>query len=365
VEHEIVVVGAGITGCTLAERFAAAMGKRVLVLEKRPHIGGNCYDFVDEAGIMVPRYGPHFFHTDNAAVWDYLSGFTAWRPYEHQVLSWVDSKYVPVPVNIDTVNILFGLNIRDESEMEAWLKENTVSIEHPANSEESALARVGPLLYEKLFKNYTIKQWSLHPRELDAAVMDRIPVRMNRDDRYFSDRFQAMPAAGYTAMFERMLEHPKITVVTGSDYFEAKGGLGDYERLVFTGPIDRFFDYRYGRLQYRSLYFKYRTLDIKFFQPRAQINYPNDEEYTRITEPKHATGQKSDRTTIIEEYSTWDGEPYYPVLSGQNNDLYRRYREAAAGLDGVVFAGRLAEYRYFNMDQAFANALQLFERLRS
>jgi len=364
VAHDIVIVGAGITGCTLAERLASVMGKRVLVLEKRPHIGGNCYDFVDEAGIMVPRYGPHFFHTDNAAVWDYLSGFTAWRPYEHQVLSWVDDKFVPVPVNIDTVNLLCGLDIRDEKEMEAWLNDNTVSIEDPANSEESALARVGPLLYEKLFKNYTIKQWSLHPRELDAAVMDRIPVRTNRDDRYFNDAFQAMPERGYTAMCERMLEHENITVAVDTDYFAVRDTLDRHEMLIFTGPIDRFFDYRYGRLQYRSLYFKYRTLDIEYFQPRAQINYPNEEKYTRITEPKHATGQKSERTTIIEEYSTWDGEPYYPVLSRHNAALYRSYKEAAEKLDGVVFAGRLAEYRYFNMDQAFANALQLFERLR-
>jgi UDP-galactopyranose mutase len=364
VAYEIVIVGAGITGCTLAERFAGVMGRRVLVLEKRPHIGGNCYDFLDAAGILVPAYGPHFFHTDHEAVREYLSGFTSWRPYEHRVLGWVDSKYVPIPVNIDTVNLLFGSGIADEAEMEAWLRDNTISIEDPANSEESALARVGPLLYEKLFKNYTIKQWSLHPRELDAAVMDRIPVRMNRDDRYFSDRFQAMPERGYTAMFERMLDNENITIVTGADYFEVRDTLDRPEMLVFTGPIDRFFDYRYGRLQYRSLYFKYRTLDVEYFQPRAQINYPNDEEYTRITEPKHATGQKSGRTTVIEEYSTWEGEPYYPVLSRHNAALYRSYEEAAEELDGVVFAGRLAEYRYFNMDQAFLNALQLFERLR-
>ncbi|MEW6553629.1 MAG: UDP-galactopyranose mutase [Actinomycetota bacterium] len=362
--YDIVIVGAGITGCTLAERFARVMGRRVLVLEKRPHIGGNCYDYLDAAGIMVPAYGPHFFHTDDEEVWEYLSGFTSWHPYEHRVLSWVDSRFVPVPVNIDTVNILTGANIRDEGEMRAWLTRNVVPIDRPANSEESALARVGPLLYEKLFKNYTIKQWSLHPRELDAAVMDRIPVRTDRDDRYFSDAFQAMPEGGYTAMFGRMLEHENIHVATGSDYFAVRDALGRHELLVFTGPIDRFFEYRFGRLQYRSLYFEHRTLDIEYFQPRAQINYPNDEEYTRITEPKHATGQVGGRTTIIEEYSTWEGEPYYPVPSPANAAVYERYREAAQGLEGVAFAGRLGEYRYLNMDQAFANALRLFERLR-
>jgi UDP-galactopyranose mutase len=364
VAYDIVIVGAGITGCTLAERFARAAGRRVLVLEKRPHIGGNCYDYHDAAGILVPAYGPHFFHTDYEEVREYLSGFTSWHPYEHRVLSWVDSACVPVPVNIDTVNMLTGADIRDEAEMKAWLAKNVVPIDDPANSEESALARVGPLLYEKLFKNYTIKQWSLHPRELDAAVMDRIPVRTDHDDRYFSDAFQAMPECGYTAMFERMLDHENIRVLTGTDFFSARDTLVRHGLLVFTGPIDRFFDYRYGRLQYRSLYFRHRTLDMEFFQPRAQINYPNDEEYTRITEPKHATGQVSGRTTIIEEYSTWEGEPYYPVPSPANAAVYERYRRAAQDLEGVVFAGRLGEYRYLNMDQAFAGALQLFGRLR-
>ena len=363
--HDIIVVGAGITGCTLAERCASVLGKRVLVLEKRGHVGGNCYDFTDGAGILVPAYGPHFFHTDHKDVWDYLSRFTTWHPYEHRVLSWVDSRYVPVPVNIDTVNILFGLDIRDAKEMEAWLDENTVAIESPANSEESALARVGPLLYEKLFKNYTIKQWSIHPRDLDASVMDRIPVRTDHDDRYFSDRYQAMPERGYTAMFESMLDHDNITVALETDFFDVRGEEVDVERIFFTGPIDRFFDYRHGRLQYRSLTFRYKTLDMECFQPRAQINYPNDHAFTRITEPKHATGQKCGRTTVIEEYSTWEGDPYYPVPSPRNALLYQRYREAASELEKVFFVGRLGEYRYLNMDQAFKGALDFFERLQA
>ncbi len=362
--HEIVIVGAGITGCTLAERYANVLGKKVLVIEKRPHVGGNCFDFTDEAGILVPAYGPHFFHTDYEDVWEYLSAFTAWRPYEHRVLSRVDGKYVPVPVNIDTVNILFGLDIRGEKEMTAWLRENTIPIDDPANSEESALARVGPLLYEKLFKNYTIKQWSMHPRDLEASVMDRIPVRTDHDDRYFTDRYQAVPELGYTAMFERMLRHANVTVALETDFFAVREDIKGPEMLVFTGPIDRYFDFRFGQLQYRSLYFRYKTLGVEYFQPRAQVNYPNDHDFTRITEPKHATGQKSDRTTIIEEYSTWEGEPYYPVPSRRNMDLYQRYREAAEGLEGVVFAGRLGEYRYLNMDQAFKRALDLFARLR-
>jgi UDP-galactopyranose mutase len=363
--YEIVVVGAGITGCTLAERCASVLSKRVLVLEKRAHVGGNCFDFIDESGLLVPAYGPHFFHTDHKEVWDYLSGFTTWHPYEHRVLSRVGSTYVPVPVNIDTVNMLFGLDLQDEREMEAWLEDNTAHIENPANSEESALARVGPVLYEKLFKNYTIKQWSIHPRELDASVMDRIPVRTNHDDRYFSDMYQAVPEHGYTAMFERMLDHDNITIAMETDFFAVKDELKGYERIFFTGPIDRYFDYRYGHLQYRSLFFKYKTFDMEYFQPRAQVNYPNDNDFTRITEPKHATGQKCARTTIIEEYSTWGGEPYYPVPSPGNMALYQRYREAAGELANVFFVGRLGEYRYLNMDQAFKGALDFFDRLRA
>jgi len=360
-QAEIVIVGAGITGATLAERCANALGKKVLVLEKRNHIGGNCYDYYDEADILVPKYGPHFFHTDHKKVWDYLSRFTDWHEYEHRVLSYVDGKYVPVPVNIDTVNILFDLNIRDENQMKAWLEANSVSIRHPANSEESALARVGPKLYEKMFRHYTIKQWSLEPKDLDASVMDRIPVRHNRDDRYFGDKYQAMPARGYTKLFENMLDHPNIAVRPATDYFKVKSSLGDYETLFFTGPIDRFFDYRFGRLQYRSLEFEFETLSQEFYQPRAQVNYPNDYGFTRITEPKHATGQVSESTTIIREYSTWEGEPYYPVLSQKNKILYGNYCQEAEKLRNVHLAGRLGNYRYLNMDAAFLNALQAFE----
>ncbi|OFW59516.1 MAG: UDP-galactopyranose mutase, partial [Candidatus Solincola sediminis] len=280
-QAEIIVVGAGITGATLAERCASVLGKRVLVLDKRDHVGGNCYDYQDGAGILVPKYGPHFFHTDHEEVWDYLSRFTDWHPYEHRVLSFVDGKFVPVPVNIDTVNSLFSLDINDESTMKTWLEANRVTIECPVNSEESALARVGPRLYEKMFKHYTIKQWSIEPKELDSSVMDRIPVRCNRDDRYFGDKYQAMPAEGYTRLFKRMLEHPKIEVRLSTDYFEIRDELGASEALFFTGPIDRFFEYRFGALQYRSLTFRFETLNQEFYQARAQVNYPNDHDFTR------------------------------------------------------------------------------------
>jgi UDP-galactopyranose mutase len=363
---DVIIIGAGISGAVLAERYANELDKRVLVIDKREHIGGNCYDFLNEAGVLVPKYGPHFFHTNDDGVWEYMSRFTRWRPYEHRVLSSVDGKLVPVPVNITTVNELFGENIASEEEMQTWLAKHAERITEPKNSEESALSRVGKELYEKLFKPYTKKQWDLWPSELDPLVMNRIPVRTNLDDRYFTDTHQAMPAEGYAKLFERMLAHPNITVRLNTEWDAIKDALPSHEKLFFTGPIDQFFAYDAERLQYRSLRFEHETLDMEQYQTRAQINYPDLAiPYTRITEPKHATGQTHQKTTIIREFSTWDGEPYYPVPTKRNQDLYAAYQRRAKALekDGIYFVGRLANYKYFNMDQAFRNALDLFERV--
>ena len=361
----IIIVGAGISGLTLAERYAS-IGKRVLVIEKRDHIGGNCYDFVNDAGILVPKYGPHFFHTNNEEVWKYVNRFSEWIPYEHRVLSSVDGKLVPVPVNITTVNSIFGLSLKTEDEMKIWLSENIEKIENPQNSEGSALARVGKVLYEKLFKPYTKKQWDMWPAELDVEVMNRIPVRTNFDDRYFTDEFQAIPKNGYTKLFENMIQNSNIEIRLNTDWDWVKNEVGKFNKLFFTGPIDQFFGYKFGeRLQYRSLRFEYETFDKEFYQERAQINYPSlDILYTRITEPKHATGQKHTKTTIIKEYSTWDGESYYPVPNQRNRDLYMKYQNEAKKLEknNIYFVGRLANYKYFNMDQAFENALNIFSQ---
>lgn len=366
--NDIVIIGAGISGATLAERYASS-GKRVLVVEKRGHIGGNCYDHYDENGILVSKYGAHLFHTNYDDVWEYVNGFSEWYPYEHRVLSFVDGKLVPVPVNIDTVNALFGTIIKTEQEMEKWLEENAEKIDDPKNSEESALRRVGKVLYEKMFKNYTKKQWDLWPSELEASVMDRIPVRTNHDDRYFGDKYQALPKEGYTKIFERMLDHPNIEVRLNTEYDGIKKDLGSYEKLFFTGPIDQFFEYKFGeKLQYRSLRFEWETCDQEFYQSNSVINYPSEEyPFTRIIEYKHFTGQKHPKTTISREYSSWEGEPYYPVPSERNRALYEKYQKEAEKLesDGIYFVGRLANYKYFNMDQAFKNALDLFEFLRN
>jgi UDP-galactopyranose mutase len=363
-KHDILIIGAGISGATLAERFANVSNKKVLVIEKRDHVGGNCYDFYTEDGLLVPKYGPHFFHTNYEDVWKYVNRFSKWRPYEHRVLCNVDGK-THVPVNITTVNTIFGLHIQTEAEMKSWLAANTDRIENPKNSEEAALRRVGRVLYEKIFRNYTKKQWDIRASELGAEVMDRIPVRTTFDDRYFSDTYQAMPAEGYTKIFEKMLDHPNITVRLNEDFVPMRESLEGYEAVFFTGRIDAFFGRIFGRaLQYRSLRFEFESLDMEYFQSRAQINFPNTELFTRITEPKHATGQKHRKTVIIKEYGTSEGEPYYPVPSKNNKDLYEKYRKEAEKLESknIYFVGRLAEYKYMNMDQAFKNSLNVFDR---
>lgn len=363
---DIIIVGAGISGAVLAERYATLKNKKILVIEKRSHLGGNCYDYLDKSGILIPLYGPHFFHTNDETVWSYISQFTKWHSYEHRVLSSVNGFLVPVPVNINTVNTLLNQRIENDAEMKEWIAANTIKIKRPKNSEESALSRVGEKLYLMLFKNYTIKQWDIHPKILDPSVLNRIPIHTSYDDRYFLDKYQAMPINGYTKIFDKMFSHKNIEIMLNTDYFKIQHQLPKFEKLFFTEPIDRFFEYKcIEKLQYRSLRFEYQTLNKEYFQSRAQINYPNDNNFTRITEPKHATGQKHPATTIIREYSTWDGEPYYPVPSERNRKIYSMYQKDANKLQnkGIYFVGRLANYKYFNMDQAFKNALDLFINL--
>lgn len=366
-QADIVVIGAGISGATLAERYAAH-GYQVLVLEKRDHVGGNCYDYYNEAGILVAKYGPHIFHTNDEGVWKYVNRFAEWQPYEHRVLAKVDGKLVPVPVNITTVNTLFDLDLRTEEEMKAWLATHQVPNAQPQNGREAALARVGEVLYTKIFKNYTRKQWDKWPEELDASVLNRIPVRTTFDDRYFADTYQALPVGGYTKLFENMLSHPNITVKLETDFFDIKDQIKGFQKMFYTGPIDRFFEFKKDvqeKLEYRSLRFEHETLDQESYQGHAVINYPNEEQFTRIVEYKFLTGQRHPQTTIVKEYSTAEGEPYYPVPNPRNRQLYAQYQKRAARLKNIYFVGRLANYKYFNMDEAFKNALDLFDRLES
>ncbi len=362
--HDVVVVGAGFAGSVMAERYARQAGKRVLVLDRRPHIGGNAYDEPDAAGILIHRYGPHIFHTNSAEIVDYLSSFTRWRPYEHRVLASVRGQLVPIPINRTTVNRLFKLDLRTEDEVAAFYAERAEPVEQKRTSEDVVVGAVGRELYELFFRGYTRKQWGLDPSQLDASVTARVPTRTNDDDRYFTDKFQLMPAEGYTPMFERMLDHPRIEVRTGVDFHDIEDSL-DYGTLVYTGPVDAFFGHRFGRLPYRSLRFEFETLPVPTFQPTGTVNYPDETAvpYTRISEFKYITGQDHDATTIVREYPQATGDPYYPIPRPENGELYARYRALADATRGVHFVGRLATYKYYNMDQVVAQALSTFRKI--
>jgi len=349
--HDVVIVGAGFAGSVMAERLASASGKRVLVLDRRDHIGGNTYDEPDRAGILVHRYGPHIFHTNSSEIFDYLSRFTAWRPYEHRVLAHVRETLVPMPINRTTINRLYGLSLRDDESVEAFYAARAEVGGIARTSEDVVVQRVGRELYETFFRGYTRKQWGLDPSELDASVTARVPARTDEDDRYFTDRFQAMPAEGYTRLFERLLDHPRIEVRTGVDFHAVRDRL-DYGELVYTGPIDRYFEHRYGPLPYRSLRFEFETLPVERFQPVGTVNYPDEHAFpfTRISEFKHLTGQVHPATTIVREYPTATGDPYYPIPRRENRERYARYQALAEATPGVHFLGRLGTYKYYNMD---------------
>lgn len=355
------VVGAGFAGSVLAERLASQRGETVLVVDRRSHIGGNAFDWYDEAGILVHRYGPHIFHTNAEAIVAYLSQFTAWRPYEHRVLAKVDGQLVPIPINLNTINRLYGLDLTSE-QMEQFLAERRESVEEIRTAEDVVVGTVGRELYEKFFQGYTQKQWGIDPSQLSKSVTARVPTRTNRDDRYFADTFQSMPAGGYTRMFQRMLSHRNIKVMLQTDYREVREAI-PYRRLIYTGPIDEFFDFRLGKLPYRSLRFEHVTLDRPRFQPVAVVNYPQTEAFTRVTEYKHITGQRHPQTSLTYEYPTDDGDPYYPVPRPENEVLYKRYEALAAQQTDAVFVGRLATYRYYNMDQVIGQALTAFNRI--
>lgn len=358
---QIIIVGAGLSGSVLAERFAARR-KRVLVLEKRDHIGGNCYDYVNKQGLLVSKYGPHLFHTNKEDVWAYVRRFASWNHYELRVVAKVDGILVPVPVNIVTVNKLLKKGIKNSKQMDIWLQSVQRKKNRIRNGEDAARARVGDYLYEKIFKNYTKKQWDKDPSEIDASVLNRIPVRNDFEDRYFTDTYQALPVGGYTKFIQNMLTSDYIEVRLNTDYFEVKDSLKKYEKIFYTGPIDRFFDYKYSvrqKLEYRSLRFEHETYDKEYYQEAAVINYPNEEKFTRAVEYKRLTLQSHPKTTVVREYPTWDGEPFYPVPNLQNRTLYEKYRIESAKLKDVFFVGRLANYKYFNMDEAIENALEL------
>jgi len=377
---EVLVVGAGLSGAVLAERYAN-LGKKVLILEKRPHIGGNCYDEVNSDDIRVSKYGAHIFHTNDEVVHCYIHQFSEWVPYEHRVLAKVGKRFVPMPVNILTINALFDTQLKTADDMSRWLQSQTKQYNRdPKSSEELGLSRFGKKLYEKLFLPYTQKQWDKHPRDLNASVVGRIPVRLNTDDRYFTDKHQYLPKHGYTPFFEKLLSHRNITVLLNCDYFDVRDRRKNpFEKVFYTGPIDRFFDFqkKLGEtLEYRSLRFEHEWHEVsspeKYSQPVAVVNHPSlKTPFTRSIEYKHfsravdPSAVQHLRTIVVKEYSTSVGEPYYPIPNEKNQLLYEKYKKEADKLSaqGIYFVGRLANYKYFNMDEAIKNALELFNQL--
>lgn len=358
---DYLIVGAGFAGSVLAERLASQAGKKVLILDKRDHIAGNAYDYYNEDGILIHKYGPHIFHTNSKEVFEYLGQFTEWRPYEHRVLASVDGQLVPIPINLTTINQLYGLNL-NSSQVEEFFASKAEKIAQVKTSEDVVVSKVGRELYEKFFRGYTRKQWDLDPSELDASVTARVPTRTNKDDRYFTDTYQAMPLHGYTVMFQKMLSHPNIKIMLNTDYKEVIDII-PHKQLIYTGPIDAYFDYCYGKLPYRSLEFKFETIDKEVFQPTGTVNYPNEQLYTRITDFKYLTGQNHPKTAIVYEFPRAEGDPYYPVPRPENAEIYKKYQQLAATMTNTYFVGRLATYKYYNMDQVVAQALTTFKKI--
>ncbi|WP_208733646.1 UDP-galactopyranose mutase [Pseudomonas duriflava] len=360
---DYLIVGAGFAGSVLAERLAAGLGKRVLIVDRRPHIGGNAYDHYDEAGVLIHRYGPHIFHTNSQRIVDYLSRFTEWRSYEHRVLANVDDQLVPIPINRTTLNKLYGLDLQNDEEAAEYLAGRAEPVEHIQTSEDVVINQVGHELYEKFFRGYTRKQWGLDPSQLDKSVTSRVPTRTNTDDRYFSDTFQIMPLHGFTRMFEKMLDHPNIKVMLNTDFREIRDEI-QFDHLIYSGPVDEYFDYCYGKLPYRSLKFRHEMVNSAQFQPVAVVNYPSEDvPYTRISEYKHLTGQEHLKTSVTYEYPSAEGDPYYPIPRPENAELYKRYQELANSTPNVTFLGRLGTYKYYNMDQVVGQALAAYKRI--
>lgn len=362
---DFLIIGCGFYGAVLAERIAEILKKKVIIIDKRDHIGGNVYDYYNSDKVLIHKYGPHIFHTSNEKVFEYLSNFTDWTFYKHRVLASVKNKLLPIPINRDTINGFFDINLNSESEVEEFLEtKKDKSILEIKNSRDVIVSKYGEELYENFIKNYTKKQWDLYPEELDKSVLQRIPIRYDSNPFYFNDKYQGLPKEGYTSMVSKMINRKNIQIILNTNHKDFIKSV-NFEKLIVTSPIDEFFDYSYGKLRYRAVRFIFETFNQKSYQKNSVINFPNDKKYTRITEFKKMTLQKTPKTTICKEIPTWDGEKTYPVPSEKDNKILSQYQEHAKKLDNVYFLGRLGQYKYINMDQAVNNALELYEELKN
>ncbi len=368
-KYDFLIVGAGFAGSVLAERLASVLDKRILLIDRRYHIGGNCYDEPDNSGILVHKYGPHIFHTNDEKIWNYLSRFTDWHRYEHKVLAVIQGKKVPVPFNLNSIDLCFTKE-KAENLTDLLVKEYGYEAKIPIlnllECKVPELKELAEYIYKYVFLGYTVKQWGVKPEDLNMSVTARIPVFVSRDNRYFQDKYQGIPATGYTNLFNNMLKHPNIDIRLNTDFNDISGV--EYDKLIFTGPIDSFFNFKFGNLSYRSLYFELEQYEMEQYQETAQVNYPNDYDFTRITEFKHFLDYSSLHTTVIakeysQEYKYGENEPYYPIPDADNHSVFKKYCEEAEKLRGeVYFVGRLADYKYYNMDQVVARALNVFEK---
>jgi UDP-galactopyranose mutase len=359
---DYLIVGAGFAGVTLAERISRVLGKKVLVVDRKEHFAGNSYDYFDENGILINKYGPHIFHTNSKNVFEYLSGFTKWFPYEHTVLAKVNKEYFPVPVNRLTINKFFGIDLKDSEEIKSFLELKRKKIKNPGNSEEVMLNKIGPELYKTFFEKFTKKTWLLSPEKLDKKVLERIPIKYDDDCRYFRDVFQYMPVKGFTSLIDKMLKHRNIEIVLNTDYKKLIGNIS-FDKLIYTGPVDYYFDYIFGKLPYRYIKFIQKKFPVEYYQPAPVINYMRNEKYYRTTESKHIYKCRVDFTNVTFEYTVNDGDPCYPKLTRESAEQFGNYKKEMSKLKNVIFAGRLATFRYYNIDQVVANSLSIFNKI--
>ena len=374
-----IIIGSGFAGSVIADRIANVLNQKVLIIEKRNHIGGNCYDYRDENNIIIHKYGPHIFHTDYKEVFDYLSNFTDWHIYHHRVLAFIDGRKVPIPFNLNTIYEIFPNTLAERIEkklIDKYSYNSKVPILELLREEDQELKFLANYVYDKVFVNYTVKQWGLKPQDIDPQVTARVPICISRDNRYFTDKYQVIPKEGYTKIFERMLNHPNIKIMLNTDcrevisidfenekiYFMGQEFKG---KLIFTGMIDELFNFKYGYLPYRSLDLRFETIEKEYYQEVAVVNYPNDYDFTRITEFKHIHPTKSEKTTVLKEYpKVYQPErdiPYYPLFTKEAQELYNIYKEEVGKIESFVLVGRLAEYRYYDMDDIVKRALEVFE----